>query len=123
LLVSRLASAYPIFYKCGPGDRLDDSFAGPELLAKVQSMLSQARSNGEFEQMAQQLCQGAQECVLELERMKKLIGDTQEIGTALLNNLQRMRTQNLAQSINESSYADIKSYVDAAYTINACHEI
>lgn len=123
LLVTRLVNAYPIFYKCGPGDRLDDTFAGPELLEKVQSMLSQAKSNGEFEQMAQQLCLGAQECVLELERMKKLISDTQEIGTALLNNLQRMKTQNFAQSINESSYQDIKAYVDAAYTINACHEI
>lgn len=123
LLVSRLASAYPIFYKCGPGDRLDDSFAGPELLEKVQAMLSKARNDGEFDAMARQLCQGAQECVFELERMKKLIGDTQDVGTALLNNLQRMKTQNLAQSINEDSYQDIKSYVDAAYTINACHEI
>ncbi|PIP89807.1 MAG: hypothetical protein COW01_07775 [Bdellovibrionales bacterium CG12_big_fil_rev_8_21_14_0_65_38_15] len=116
--------AYPLFYKCGAGDRLEDTFAGPEILNQVQAMLSTAVNEEDFKQQANALCRGANECLEEVERIKALIGQSKDITTELLNVTSRYNGEiRRSQEVDQNYYDSIKSVVDQAFTLHACQEI
>lgn len=115
--------AFPLFYKCGAGDRLDDTFAGPEILNQVQAMLSNANSDQDFQNQANILCQGANECLAEIERIKSLIGQTQDISTRLLNITARYKSEIRSSEVNEDYFNSVRSMSEHAFTLHACQEI
>lgn len=123
LIFANSAFAYPVFYKCGPGDKLEESFAGPELLEYVESMLAASSSEEEFEQKAMVLCMGAKECLEDIEKMKALINSSKDITTDIMNRVSRMQTNTAAKEVDEEKFNQVKNYVDAAYTLRACHEV
>ncbi len=123
LSLSAQVMAFPLYYKCGAGDRLDDSFAGPEILNQVQSLLAGATSESDFQQQAYILCQGANECLQEINRVKALIGDTQNIMTAVLNTKSRYHAETIGSAVDPAQYERVKMVVDQAYTLHACQEV
>lgn len=124
VLSSINAYAFPVYYKCGAGDTLDDSFAGPEILQQVQSLLSSSASDEEFKQQAYLYCKGAHECIDEIERIKSLIGDTQNILVQVLNVQSRLDSETrLDNQVDPDYYNRIKSVVDQAYLLQACQEV
>lgn len=116
--------AFPLFYKCGAGDRLEDTFAGPEILNQVQAMLSNSTNPEDFQKQATLLCLGAKECLEEVERIKSLIGETQDITTELLNITSRYNGEiRSSQSVDQNYYESVKSVTQQAFTLHACQEI
>ncbi len=115
--------AFPLYYKCGAGDRLDDSFAGPEVLDEIESLLSGELSDSEFEARATAYCLGAQNCVQELEQIKVMLDDSVDIMNAILAVKTRLQEEVARAQIDEGRYQSIKHLVDSSFTIRACHEV
>ncbi len=116
--------AFPLFYKCGAGDRLEDTFAGPEILNQVQAMLASSTSPEDFQKQANILCLGANECLEEVERIKSLIGETQDITTELLNITSRYNGEiRSSQTVDQNYYESVKAVTQQAFTLHACQEI
>ncbi len=123
-LVSLHLHAFPLYYKCGAGDRLEDSFAGPEILQQVQALLEGSSNTSEFRQQANIFCRGASECIAEVERIKSLLGDTQDVMIRILNTREIYNSQiNFSSEVNQAEYERIKVVVDQAFTLHACQEI
>lgn len=123
LLYAGSLYSFPIFYKCGAGNRLEESFAGPEIFSHVNSLLANSANDEQFREQAMILCQGAQDCVEELERIKSLLGSTQDVTAMLMSKINIKKEQTRAAEVDETRYNAIKSYVEAAYTIRACQEV
>ncbi len=116
--------AFPLFYKCGAGDRLDDTFAGPEILEQVQAMLAGATSDSDFAERANLFCLGARDCLAEVGRIKSLIGDSQGIMARILNISEAYKAQLHATiEVDQAQYDRVKSIVDQAFTLHACNEV
>ena len=123
LSLSAQVMAFPLYYKCGAGDRLEDTFAGPEILGQVQSLLANSTNDSEFQQQAYIICEGASHCLREMNRIKALIGDTSDIMSAVLNTQSRYKAETAASGVDPAEFERIKKTVDQAYMLHACQEV
>src|SRR5690606_30997524 len=80
-------------------------------------------SEAEFEEKAMVLCKGVNECLEDIERMKALINSTRDITSDILSRVTKMQKNTAATQVDEVRFDQIKGYVNAAYTLNACQEI
>lgn len=123
LFFTQTALSFPLYYKCGAGDRLEDSFAGPEILQSIESLISGELSSDEFDQRAQVYCQGSQQCISELGQIKSMLDDSVDI-LAEIEKVKERYSQEIARAeVDDSRFNTIKSIVDSAFTVHACHEV